>query len=82
MENKFKILKSIDTHKNIMIEVDETGEEIEKIREINREGIVSYWIYAPEEYKNDGELHATGGYLDFEEAKNICDRLNKYMKEE
>lgn len=81
MPNKLKILKSIDSHKNIMIEVNEKGEEIKKIRETNEEGVISYWIYNPEIYKEkNGKIHATGGYLDFDEAVKVCERLNNLLK--
>lgn len=81
MPNRLKILKSIDSRKNIMIEVNEKGEEIKKIREINEEGVVSYWIYNPEIYKEEnGDIHATGGYLDFNEAVKECKRLNNLFE--
>lgn len=81
MPNKLKILKSIDSRKNIMIEVNEKGEEVKKIREINEDGVVSYWIYNPEIYKGkNGKIHATGGYLNFDEAVKACKRLNSLFK--
>lgn len=81
MPNKLRILKSIDSRKNIMFEVNEKGEEVKKIREINEEGVVSYWIYNPEIYKEEnGKIHATGGYMDFNEAVKECKRLNNLFK--
>lgn len=80
MADKFKILKSIDSHKNIIIELNEKGKETKKIKETKEKNIVTYWIYAPKDYKESGKLHATGGYLDFEEALKVCKRINKFME--